>query len=163
MTDDIRLPFSLGEKRKLRAARGSGITATSATGQWPWPCRLITYRQRFARAAPAPRAKRFDSKNRGRASPVKPWPCAYGNFLTFSSVNVVVSLSSLISKKRREEPETRTYSRRCRDTPVMFVAVEPSRTKHDSDTIDLIELKVQVGFVLVKVGFVEVGFVEVGL
>ena len=36
-------------------------------------CRLITYRQRerFARAAPAPRAKRFDSKNRGRASPVK--------------------------------------------------------------------------------------------
>ena len=39
----------------------------------------------------------------------------------------------------------------------MFVAVEPSRTKHDSDTIDLIELKVQVGFVLVKVGFVEVG------
>ena len=28
-------------------------------------CRLITYRQRFARAAPAPRA------NRGRASPVK--------------------------------------------------------------------------------------------
>ena len=28
--DDIRLPFSLGEKRKLRAraARGSGITAT---------------------------------------------------------------------------------------------------------------------------------------
>ena len=29
MTDDIRLPFSLGEKRKLRAARGSGITATT--------------------------------------------------------------------------------------------------------------------------------------
>ena len=28
LTDDIRLPFSLGEKRKLRAARGSGITAT---------------------------------------------------------------------------------------------------------------------------------------
>ena len=27
LTDDIRLPFSLGEKRKLRAARGSGITA----------------------------------------------------------------------------------------------------------------------------------------
>ena len=26
LTDDIRLPFSLGEKRKLRAARGSGIT-----------------------------------------------------------------------------------------------------------------------------------------
>ena len=33
---------------------------------------MITYRQRFARAAPALRAKRFDdSKNRGRASPVK--------------------------------------------------------------------------------------------
>ena len=29
LTDDIRLPFSLGEKRKLRAARGSGITATT--------------------------------------------------------------------------------------------------------------------------------------
>ena len=29
-----------------------------------------TYRHRFARAAPAPRAKRKDSKNRGRASPV---------------------------------------------------------------------------------------------
>ena len=28
LTNDIRLPFSLGEKRKLRAARGSGITAT---------------------------------------------------------------------------------------------------------------------------------------
>ena len=27
LTDDIRLPF-YGEKRKLRAARGSGITAT---------------------------------------------------------------------------------------------------------------------------------------
>ena len=35
-------------------------------------CRLTTYRHRFARAAPAPRAKRNkDSKNRGRASPVK--------------------------------------------------------------------------------------------
>ena len=33
-------------------------------------CRLTTYRHRFARAAPAPRAKRNDSKNRGRASPV---------------------------------------------------------------------------------------------
>ena len=40
-------------------------------------CRLITYRQRFARAAPAPRAKRFeDSKNRVRASPVN--ACAHG-------------------------------------------------------------------------------------
>ena len=31
LTDDIRLPFlrKLGEKRKLRAARGSGITATT--------------------------------------------------------------------------------------------------------------------------------------
>ena len=34
-------------------------------------CRFTTYRHRFARAAPAPRAKRKDSKNRGRASPVK--------------------------------------------------------------------------------------------
>ena len=37
-------------------------------------CRLTTYRHRFARAAPAPRAKIqriVDSKNRGRASPVK--------------------------------------------------------------------------------------------
>ena len=35
-------------------------------------CKLITYRQRFARTAPSPRAMRFqDSKNRGRASPVK--------------------------------------------------------------------------------------------
>ena len=34
LTDDIRLPFELGEKRKLRAARGSGITATRrAVGQ----------------------------------------------------------------------------------------------------------------------------------
>ena len=34
-------------------------------------CRFTTYRHRFARAAPAPRAKRNDdSKNRGRASPV---------------------------------------------------------------------------------------------
>ena len=33
-------------------------------------CRLTTYRHRFARAAPAPRAKRNnDSKNRGRAPP----------------------------------------------------------------------------------------------
>ena len=30
LTDDIRLPFKLGEKRKLRAARGSGITATKS-------------------------------------------------------------------------------------------------------------------------------------
>ena len=29
--DDIGLPFSLREKRKLRAARGSGITARTAT------------------------------------------------------------------------------------------------------------------------------------
>ena len=37
----------------------------------PWPsCRFTTYRQRFARAAPAPRTS---TKNRGRASPVK-WP-----------------------------------------------------------------------------------------
>ena len=41
----------------------------------PAACRLTTYRHRFARAAPAPRAKRKDSKrkdskNRGRASPV---------------------------------------------------------------------------------------------
>ena len=35
-------------------------------------CKFTTYRHRFARAAPAPRAKRNDdSKNRGRASPVK--------------------------------------------------------------------------------------------
>ena len=33
-------------------------------------CRFTTYRHRFARAAPAPRAKR-NEKNRGRASPVK--------------------------------------------------------------------------------------------
>ena len=33
-------------------------------------CRLTTYRHRFARVTPAPRAKRNDSKNRGRASPV---------------------------------------------------------------------------------------------
>ena len=35
-------------------------------------CRFTTSRHRFARAAPAPRAKRNDedSKNRGRASPV---------------------------------------------------------------------------------------------
>ena len=38
---------------------------------WVDYCRLSTYRHRFARAAPAPRAKRNDSKNRGRASPVK--------------------------------------------------------------------------------------------
>ena len=37
----------------------------------PVVCRLTTYRHRFARAAPAPRAKR-NSKNRGRASPVNP-------------------------------------------------------------------------------------------
>ena len=30
LTDDIRLPFSLGEKRELRAARKSGITATKS-------------------------------------------------------------------------------------------------------------------------------------
>ena len=34
-------------------------------------CRFTTYRHRFARAALAPRAKRNESKNRGRASPVK--------------------------------------------------------------------------------------------
>ena len=33
LTDDIRLPFELGEKRKLRAARGSGITATTHSKQ----------------------------------------------------------------------------------------------------------------------------------
>ena len=43
----------------LRAAEGS-----TARGR---PCRFTTYRHRFARVAPAPRAK----KNRGRASPVK--------------------------------------------------------------------------------------------
>ena len=37
-------------------------------------CRFTTYRHRFARAAPAPRAKRNDSKNRGRASPVNVKP-----------------------------------------------------------------------------------------
>ena len=40
------------------------------------PCRLTTYRHRFARAAPAPRAKR--SKNRGCASPVKHCARRYG-------------------------------------------------------------------------------------
>ena len=40
------------------------------TSQFSSPCRFTTYRHRFARAAPAPRAKRNDSKNRGRASPV---------------------------------------------------------------------------------------------
>ena len=34
-------------------------------------CRFTTYRHRFMRVAPAPRAKLIDSKNRGRASPVK--------------------------------------------------------------------------------------------
>ena len=51
---DGRFVFMLNQYSPSRAAR----------------CRLITYRQRFTRAAPAPRAKRFDSKNRGRASPV---------------------------------------------------------------------------------------------
>ena len=44
-------------------------------------CRFTTYRHRFARAAPAPRAKRKDSKNRGRASPVK-YICARWVHLT---------------------------------------------------------------------------------
>ena len=45
-------------------------------------CRLSTYRHRFARAALAPRAKRKDSKNRGRASPVK----ALSNLLSARSL-----------------------------------------------------------------------------
>ena len=53
LTDDIRLPFERnGEKRKLRAARGSGITATSRPA-------LTTYRHRVA---PSFRAERDDSK-----------------------------------------------------------------------------------------------------
>ena len=73
LTDDIRLPF-WREKRKLRAARGSDITATRLTSsinvnfnqELEGSCSCIvglkpdnqtTYRHRFARAAPAPRAK----------------------------------------------------------------------------------------------------------
>ena len=47
--------------------------ANERTTSWIMTCRLITYRQRFARAAPAPRAK-----NRGRASPVKIMTCTKG-------------------------------------------------------------------------------------
>ena len=39
-SSDIRLPFSLGEKRKLRAARGSGITAS--------PNQVLTHAARAA-------------------------------------------------------------------------------------------------------------------
>ena len=57
LTDDIRLPFAGREAQASSRARGSGITATRKRGPH---CRLIPYRrtsrQRFARAAPAPRA-----------------------------------------------------------------------------------------------------------
>ena len=48
-------------------------------------CRFTTYRHRFARVAPAPRAKLIDedSKNRGRASPVKSAHCAHIFFFFF--------------------------------------------------------------------------------
>ena len=53
-----------------RAQRGANITHLGRSVRQDC-CRLTTYRHRFARAAPAPRAKRNDdSKNRGRASPV---------------------------------------------------------------------------------------------
>ena len=38
------------------------------------PCRLTTYRHRFARAAPAPRAKRNEQRFKNRGSPVKHRP-----------------------------------------------------------------------------------------
>ena len=57
-------------------------------------CRFTTYRHRFARVAPAPRAKLIDSKNRGRASPVKNYPPArHHHFIALFSwalpINVV--------------------------------------------------------------------------
>ena len=55
----------MGNVERSRAARQNAHA--------PECCRFTTYRHRFARAAPAPRAKRNDdSKNRGRASPVNP-------------------------------------------------------------------------------------------
>ena len=59
--------------RKLTGSHSILLTVTGLRGSFQplYYCRLITYhRQRFARAAPAPRAKLFDSKNRGRAAPV---------------------------------------------------------------------------------------------
>ena len=57
-------------------------------------CRFTTYRHRFARAAPAPRAKRKDSKNRGRGTCIarQAWnpyfslPCAHGPSRAASSM-----------------------------------------------------------------------------
>ena len=56
LTDDIRLtlPFSLVEKRELRAARGSGITATKLCREAFLPC--------------TPRAPSHDFKSWGFAS-----------------------------------------------------------------------------------------------
>ena len=56
-------------------------------------CRLTTYRYRFARAAPAPRAKRNDSKNRGRASPVN-GRCNMGNSLNYFDFQDLVRSSA---------------------------------------------------------------------
>ena len=65
LTDDIRLPFwlSLGEKRKLRAARGSGITATRLRGpdlRFPPKQQSLRYPGKFGNgvAAAAPRTSR---------------------------------------------------------------------------------------------------------
>ena len=56
-------------KNELHSSRAQRKVNTGL-GECTSYCRLTTYRHRFARAAPAPRAKRNDSKNRGRASPV---------------------------------------------------------------------------------------------
>ena len=63
-------PFPRRRRRALRARRKKGTITwaqpRAATACVSTCCRFTTYRHRFARAAPAPRAK-----NRGRASPVK--------------------------------------------------------------------------------------------
>ena len=64
---------------EIRDAHRPSIQAFRQNGRRISSVKFTTYRHRFARAAPAPRAKRNDSKNRGRASPVKPdavWPTA---------------------------------------------------------------------------------------
>ena len=56
-------------------------------------CRFTTYRHRFARAASAPRAKRNDSKNRGRASPVNGQDDSFYIFtIYFSSADLRLGL-----------------------------------------------------------------------
>ena len=87
-------------------------------------CRLTTYRHRFARAAPAPRAKRNDSKNCGRASPVKCgcfaakfrhlwWPHAKGPGQIQNNLTLICSLGANLIEFIKKFALTAAIDGRC--------------------------------------------------